>query len=40
LLAIGILNTGVREESDPALALLSEHLEGGSVAVKQAAIFG
>ncbi|KAG1181581.1 hypothetical protein G6F36_009786 [Rhizopus arrhizus] len=40
LLAIGILNTGVREESDPALALLSEHLESGSVAIKQAAVFG
>lgn len=40
LLAIGILNTGVREESDPALALLSEHLESSSVAIKQAAVFG
>lgn len=40
LLGIGILNSGVREESDPALALLSEHLETGSLAVKQAAIFG
>ncbi|KAI8986996.1 armadillo-type protein [Pilobolus umbonatus] len=40
LLAIGILNSGVREESDPALALLSEHLETGSVSIKQSAIFG
>ncbi|KAI8369001.1 armadillo-type protein [Blakeslea trispora] len=40
LLGIGILNSGVREESDPALALLSEHLESDSVSVKQAAIFG
>ncbi|CAO3660402.1 unnamed protein product [Rhizopus stolonifer] len=40
LLAIGILNTSVREESDPALALLSEHIESGSTAIKQAAVFG
>ncbi|KAI9264821.1 armadillo-type protein [Sporodiniella umbellata] len=40
LLAIGILNTSVREESDPALALLSEHLDSSSVAIKQAAVFG
>ncbi|KAG1614959.1 hypothetical protein G6F46_006561 [Rhizopus delemar] len=41
LLAIGILNTGVREESDPALALLTEPLEGeASVVIRQAATFG
>jgi 26S proteasome regulatory subunit N1 len=41
LLAIGLLNTGVREESDPALALLTEHLQGeASVVIKQAATFG
>ncbi|ORZ16276.1 armadillo-type protein [Absidia repens] len=40
LLAIGILNTGVREESDPAFALLSEAIEGGNPHVRHAAIFG
>ncbi|KAF1802464.1 armadillo-type protein [Mucor lusitanicus] len=40
LLAIGIVNSGVREESDPAIALLSEHLESGSLSIKQSAIFG
>ncbi|KAI8062474.1 armadillo-type protein [Gongronella butleri] len=40
LLAIGILNSGVREESDPALALLSEPIESGSAHVRHAAIFG
>ncbi|KAI8339669.1 armadillo-type protein [Chlamydoabsidia padenii] len=40
LLAIGILNSGVREESDPALALLSESIEGGNAHVRHAAIFG
>jgi 26S proteasome regulatory subunit N1 len=40
LLAIGILNSGVREESDPALALLSEHLESNNVSIKQAVVFG
>ncbi|KAI8377981.1 armadillo-type protein [Radiomyces spectabilis] len=40
LLAIGILNSGVREESDPPLALLSDSIETGSVCVKQAAIYG
>lgn len=40
MLAIGILNSGVREEADPALALLTEHLEGDSLTCKQAAIFG
>ncbi|KAF7722257.1 proteasome regulatory particle base subunit [Apophysomyces ossiformis] len=39
-LAIGILNSGVREESDPALALLSESLESDNPLIKQAAIFG
>lgn len=40
MLAIGILNSGVREESDPALALLTEPIESGSLNVRQAAIFG
>ncbi|KAI7908219.1 armadillo-type protein [Cokeromyces recurvatus] len=40
LLGIGILNSSVREESDPALALLTEHLESKSLVTKQAAIFG
>ncbi|KAI9261388.1 armadillo-type protein [Phascolomyces articulosus] len=40
LLAIGILNSGVREETDPAMALLTESIESGSVTIKQSAIFG
>ncbi|KAI9314316.1 armadillo-type protein [Dichotomocladium elegans] len=40
LLAIGILTSGVREETDAALALLGENLEGKDVTTKQAAIFG
>ncbi|KAL0083669.1 armadillo-type protein [Phycomyces blakesleeanus] len=40
LLAIGILNSGVREESDPAIALLSEYMDNNSVVVRQSAIFG
>ncbi|CAG8655494.1 46371_t:CDS:10 [Gigaspora margarita] len=30
LLAIGLVNTGVRNENDPAFALLSEHIEGAA----------
>ena len=40
LLAIGILNSGVREETDSAMALLNESIESGSVTIKQSAIFG
>ncbi|KAI9801740.1 MAG: proteasome regulatory particle base subunit [Sarcosagium campestre] len=41
-LAIGIINSGVRMESDPAMALLSdpENLEKGSVSIKMASIMG
>ncbi|KAI9797118.1 MAG: proteasome regulatory particle base subunit [Piccolia ochrophora] len=41
-LAIGIINSGVRMESDPAMALLSdpENLEKGSVPIKVASIMG
>ena len=40
LLAIGIVSSGMRIEHDAALALLSEHLEGGSKPIKYAAAFG
>ena len=42
LLAIGILNSGVRMESDPALALLSDpdNLEAKSIPMKVASIMG
>jgi 26S proteasome regulatory subunit N1 len=40
LLAIGILNCSVRNESDPAMALLTEHLESPTTLLKTAAITG
>mmetsp|Transcript_2864 Transcript_2864/g.5371 ORF Transcript_2864/g.5371 Transcript_2864/m.5371 type:complete len:932 (+) Transcript_2864:110-2905(+) len=39
-LAVGILSTGVRNDADPALALLSEHIEGTSHIMKCAACTG
>jgi 26S proteasome regulatory subunit N1 len=39
-LAVGILSTGVRNDADPALALLSEHVEGDSHIMKCAACTG
>jgi 26S proteasome regulatory subunit N1 len=39
-LAIGIVSSGVRNDSDPAIALLSEYLEGSPHIVKTAAICG
>lgn len=39
-LAVGILSTGIRNDADPALALLSEHLEGDSHIMKCAACTG
>ncbi|KAF8646742.1 hypothetical protein AX16_007083 [Volvariella volvacea WC 439] len=39
-LATGILNCGVRTESDAALALLGEHVENKSVPLKTSAIIG
>lgn len=39
-LAVGILSSGVRNDADPALALLSEHLEGDSHIMKCAACTG
>jgi 26S proteasome regulatory subunit N1 len=39
-LGIGVVSSGVRHESDPALALLSEHLESSSSTVQCAAIVG
>ncbi|KAL3922476.1 MAG: hypothetical protein SGILL_002184 [Bacillariaceae sp.] len=39
-LAVGILSSGVRNDADPALALLSEHVEGDSHIMKVAACTG
>jgi len=39
-LAVGILSCGVRNDADPALALLSEHVEGDSHVIKCAACTG
>jgi len=39
-LAVGILTSGVRNDADPALALLSEHIEGDSHIMKVAACTG
>ena len=39
-LAVGILSSGVRNDADPALALLSEHMEGESHIMKCAASTG
>ncbi|KAJ3309947.1 proteasome regulatory particle base subunit [Boothiomyces sp. JEL0838] len=40
LLAIGLVSSGVRNESDPALALLSEHVNGDKEILRIAAIVG
>lgn len=40
LMAIGLVNSGVRNESDPALALLSEHIEDKNAQLRGAAVFG
>lgn len=39
-LAVGILTSGVRNDADPALALLTEHVEGDSHIMKVAACTG
>jgi 26S proteasome regulatory subunit N1 len=39
-LAVGILSSGVRNEADPAMALLTEHVEGDSHTLKCASITG
>mmetsp|Transcript_12458 Transcript_12458/g.29984 ORF Transcript_12458/g.29984 Transcript_12458/m.29984 type:complete len:944 (-) Transcript_12458:122-2953(-) len=39
-LAVGILTSGVRNDADPALALLSEHVEGDSHIMKVASCTG
>jgi 26S proteasome regulatory subunit N1 len=39
-LAVGILSSGVRNDADPALALLTEHVEGDSHIMKCAACTG
>eukprot|EP01103_Thecamoeba_quadrilineata_P019196 TRINITY_DN766_c0_g4_i1.p1 TRINITY_DN766_c0_g4~~TRINITY_DN766_c0_g4_i1.p1 ORF type:complete len:865 (-),score=217.23 TRINITY_DN766_c0_g4_i1:30-2624(-) len=40
LLAIGILNSGVRNECDPTSALLSGHLDSNNANIKKGAIMG
>jgi 26S proteasome regulatory subunit N1 len=40
VLAVGIVSSGVRNECDPALALLSEHVEGTTSAMRSAACSG
>jgi len=40
ILAIGIVNSGVQDEADPALALLSEYVDNKSVPLKVSAILG
>ena len=40
LLACGIVNSGVRNECDPALALLSDYVLHNSNAMRIGAIFG
>ncbi|KTW28433.1 hypothetical protein T552_01696 [Pneumocystis carinii B80] len=40
LLGIGLINTGVHDESDPALALLGEYLENKDKKIKISAIVG
>nr|CAG8486222.1 2988_t:CDS:10 [Entrophospora candida] len=40
LLAIGLFNTGVRNENDPAFALLSEHIESPNLNMRICAIVG
>lgn len=40
LLAIGIVNSGVRNEADPAIALLSEHINDPNVSIRVASIVG
>ncbi|RKP04583.1 hypothetical protein THASP1DRAFT_26818, partial [Thamnocephalis sphaerospora] len=40
VLAIGILNSGVRHESDPALALLSEYIDSDKDLIRIAAVVG
>ncbi|RUS34049.1 armadillo-type protein, partial [Jimgerdemannia flammicorona] len=40
LLAIGITNSGVRNESDPALAVLQEYIDDKNVSIRTASILG
>jgi len=40
LLAIGIVNCGVQNENDPAMALISEHITSTDVGVRSGAILG
>lgn len=39
-MSIGLVTCGVRNESDPALALLSEHINDTKVCLRVAAIVG
>ena len=40
LLAVGIVNSGVRNDCDPALALLTEYIDNQSSMMKTGAILG
>jgi 26S proteasome regulatory subunit N1 len=40
LLAVGIVNCGVRNDCDPALALLSDYIENPSSTMRVSAILG
>lgn len=40
LMAIGIVTCGVRNESEPALALLSDYVENPKAVLRSAAVFG
>lgn len=40
LLAVGIVNSGVRNEVDPALALLAEYIDNASQNIRVGAILG
>ncbi len=40
MLGIGIVNSSVRNESDPAIALLSEHINDKNVQIRISAILG
>ena len=40
LLACGVVNSGVRNECDPALALLSDYVQNKSSVIRSGAILG
>lgn len=40
ILGVGIVSAGIRNDCDPALALLSEHIDSGNCSIRCAAILG